>query len=306
MNSLKAIVILALAATLAACNTTPASGAMTREDAVNLKAIAPLAMNGLANSIRQGGSSVVASGLQTGRILAARFGSSAPLGAGIAPQASSGNCGPSTAPTDADGDKVPASFSYTYNCTVVFSPSFTFTANGAVASTDASDTDAASGYSTNGEIRYAFVFTNTDNAQTSSFSFIVKWSATATIGAGGAYSVATDQRVIFQPDTTKNEFGYALTASYAPDADGNAQRFDAGTISFDGTVAYTDANRKLSRFRLVSSDLHFGGACPKGVDRGAVVSEDQSNIGGSKNNRFELKATACDTWTATYNGETLF
>ena len=259
MNSLKAIVILALAATLAACNTTPASGAMTREDAVNLKAIAPLAMNGLANSIRQGGSSVVASGLQTGRILAARFGSSAPLGAGIAPQASSGNCGPSTAPTDADGDKVPASFSYTYNCTVVFSP-----------------------------------------------SFIVKWSATATIGAGGAYSVATDQRVIFQPDTTKNEFSYALTASYAPDADGNAQRFDAGTISFDGTVAYTDANRKLSRFRLVSSDLHFGGACPKGVDRGAVVSEDQSNIGGSKNNRFELKATACDTWTATYNGETLF
>jgi hypothetical protein len=300
----------ALALSLAACNTTPTPSVMSKDDAKNLKTIMPLAMNGLANSIRQGGSSVVASGIQAGPAIAAMWNS--PLAAQAArssslePQAISGNCGPSTTPTDADGDKVPANFNYTYNCTVVFSPSFTFKASGAVSSVDANDNDATSGFTTSGEILYQFIFTNTTTSEVSSFNFIAKWSGAATIGVSGAYSISTDQRVIFQPDTTKNEFSYTMTASYAPDNDGNTQKFDAGTINFDGQVAYTDANKKLSRFKLASSDLHFGGSCTRGVDRGTVRSEDESNIGGTKNNVFELKATACDTWTATYNSEILF
>jgi hypothetical protein len=301
---------LMLALILAACNTTPSVSVMTKDDAKNLKTIAPLAMNGLANSIRQGGSSVVSNGIQAGPGIAAMFGSplapQALSASSLAPQATSGNCGASGTLTDADGDKVPASFNYTYDCTVVFSAAFTFKAKGTVSAADTNDTDATSGYTANGELRYDFIFTNTTTSEVSSFAFTAKWNAAATIGTSGAYTVATDQRVIFQPDTTKNEFSYTLSANYAPDNDGNTQKFDAGTINFDGQVAYTDANKKLSRFKLVSSDLHFGASCTRGVDRGTVRSEDESNIGGTKNNVFELKATACDTWTATYNSEILF
>ncbi len=313
MNPFKIVPTTVLfALVLAACNTTPAltPSVMSKDDARNLKTIAPLAMNGLANSIRQGGSSVVANGLQAGPAVAAMFGSpfaAQPLsGSSLAPQSTTGNCGVSGTVTDADGDKVPASFNYTYDCTVVFSPSFTFKAKGTASAADANDTDATSGYTANGEIRYDFILTNTTTSEVSSFAFIAKWNAAATISANGAYKVTTDQRVIFQPDTTKNEFSYSLTANYTPDNDGNPQKFDAGTINFDGQVAYMDANKKLSRFRLGSSDLHFGASCPRGVDRGTVRSEDESNINGSKNNVFELKATGCDTWTATYNSEVLF
>ncbi len=298
-----------LALVLAACNTTPTTSTMSREDAKNLKTIAPLAMNGLANSIRQGGSNVVTSGLQAGPSVAALFDSPlagrAQQSARISPQATTGNCGPSTTPTDADGDKVPANFSYTYACTVTVGAGFTFKANGAVSSADANDNDATSGYTTNGEIKYEFIFTNTNTNEVSSFSFIAKWNAAATIGVNG-YNITTDQRVTFQPDTTRNEFSYTLSAKYAPDNDGNAQRFDAGTINFDGQVAYTDANKRLSSFTLSSTDLHFGGSCPRAVDRGTIQSQDQSNIGGSKNNVFELTATGCDAWTAKYNGDILY
>lgn len=303
-------VIAALAIALAACNTTPTTSTMTKDDAKNLKTIMPLAMNGLANSLRQGGSNVVASGLQSGPSIAALFGSSLSAqvarAASLAPQATTGSCGPTTPPTDADADKVPANFSYTYACTVTVGTGFTFKATGAVSSTDANDTDPTSGYTTDGEIKYEFVFTDTNTNEVSSFSFIAKWNAAATIGVNGAYNITTDQRVTFQPDTTKNEFSYTLSAKYEPDNDGNTLKFDAGTINFDGQVAYTDANKRLSSFTLTSTDLHFGNACPRGVDRGTVRSQDQSNIGGTKNNVFELTATACDTWTAKYNSEIIF
>jgi hypothetical protein len=312
MKSIATTLTAALAiASLAACNLTPASNTMSKDDARNLKTIAPLAMNGLVNSIRQGGSSAVAtSAVRDASSLAALFDS--PLAAQVqsasrlTPQATTGTCGPSTAPTDADGDKVPADFSYTYDCKVVFSNAFTFEAKGVARSLDSNDNDATSGYTTNGEIRYNFIFTNTDNGQSSSFSFVVRWNATATFGQDGGYNISTDQRVIFQPETDRSEFSYTLNANYLPDNDGNTQRFDAGIVNFDGQVAYTNARGGLSRFKLVSSDLHFGGACPRGVDRGTVRAEDEANLVSTKNNVFELTATACDTWTAKYNGETLF
>ena len=266
-------------------------------------------MNGLANSIRKGGSGVTSSGFQAGPEIAAAFGS--PLAAQAAqfanlkPQAVSGTCGPTTPPTDADNDKIPANFTYTYDCTVTVGAGFTFKANGPLTIVDANDNDPQSGYTTNGTIRYDFIFTNTNTGQSSSFSFIAKWNATASFGLAVAYNFVTDQRVTFQPETTRSEFSYTLTANYLPDA-GTASKFEAGTINFDGRVAYSDANGKFSNFSLTTTDLHFGNACPRGVDRGTIRSQDQSNIGGNKNNVFELQATACDTWTAKYNGEILF
>ena len=296
---------------LMACNTTSAPSVLSKEDAKSLKTIAPLALNGLANSLRQGGSSIVTSGLDSGAQLAAAFGKTlAPQALNaqnLKPQAVTGTCGPSIPPVDADGDKLIVNFSYTYDCTVTFSPSFKFTAKGSLRTNDSNDNDANSGYTTDGEIRYAFVFTNTNTNESSTFDFIVKWNATASNAQNGTFKVATDQRVIFLPDTDKSEFSYVLTAAYTPDNDGNTQRFDAGSVQFDGQVAFTNAKKQLSRFRLATTtDLHFGPACTRGLDRGAVRAEDESNLLGTKNNVFTLTVTSCDTWVATYNSETIF
>ncbi len=277
---------------LVACPALPQSS-MTAEDARALKTIVPLSMNGFANSVRSGGSRVV--------------NASSPLHPlGLRPQAISGTCGPNPAPADADNDKVPASFSYTYDCTVTIGTGFKFTAKGSFRSTDSDDTNPNSGFSTDGNIRYDFIFTNTETGETSGFAFVAFWTATVTLAQNGGYAVNTDQRLTFQPDTDKSQFGYQANTTYTPDNDGNAFKFDAGTLNVAGSVNFRDAKGKTSLFNLTVTNLHFGNTCPRAVDSGTVRTEDVSNLAGTKNNVLLLTVTSCDVWSATYNGNALF
>jgi hypothetical protein len=285
------LMLLPLAALLAACpQPTPQANPLTQQDAKSLKTIVPLAMNGLANAVRGGGSSAAGS--------AATF--------GLRPQSTTGNCGPSTQPTDADNDKIPANFSYLYDCTVTIGAGFKFVAKGSLSSKDSDDTNPNSGYSTDGNIRYDFIFTNTETKESSSFSFVVQWTANALLLATGGYSISTDQRIVFQPDTDKSQFGYQLSVTYTPDNDGNAIKFDAGTINLTGSANFRDAAGRFSVFNLSASNLHFGNACPRAIDSGSIRIEDLANIGTNKTNVLLLTATGCDVWNATYNGSVIF
>jgi hypothetical protein len=277
---------------LVACPQT--SQPMTASDAKALKTVLPLALNGFANSVRSGGSS------------AAGTASEALKPFGLQPKAVTGTCGSSAAITDVDGDKIPSSFSYTYDCTVTVGAGFTFKAKGLVKSNDSNDNDGNSGYTTEGNLRYDFVFTNTQTQETTGFAFVVQWNATATIATSGGYSISTDQRLTFQPDTDKSQFGYQLTATYLPDSDGNNLKFDAGKLNIVGSANFSNAQGKFSVLNLNVSNLHFGGLCPRAVDSGIVRLEDTSNLNGGKNNVLELTATGCDAWSATYNGSTSF
>jgi hypothetical protein len=287
----KYALLLPLAALLVACpQPTPQTNPLTQQDAKSLKAIVPLAMNGLANAVRGGGSSAAGS--------AATF--------GLRPQNTTGNCGPSTKPVDVDNDKIPANFAYTYNCTVTIGAGFKFIAKGSLSSKDSDDNNDNSGYSANGNIRYDFIFTNTDTNQSSSFSFVLQWTANAVLLANGGYSISTDQQIVFQPDSDKSQFGYQLSVTYTPDNDGNAQKFDAGTLNLTGSANFRDAAGRFSVFNLSASNLHFGNACPRAIDSGSLRVEDLSNIGSSKTNVLLLTATGCDIWNATYNGSVIF
>jgi hypothetical protein len=267
---------------------------MTASDAKTLKTVLPLALNGFANSVRSGGSS------------AAGTASSELETFGLQPKAVTGNCGSSGAMTDVDGDKIPNNFSYTYDCTVTVGAGFTFKAKGLVKSNDSNDNDGNSGYTTEGNLRYDFIFTNTQTGETSGFAFAVQWNATATVANTGGYSISTDQRLTFQPDTDKSQFGYQLTATYLPDSDGNNLKFDAGKLNIVGSANFSNAQGKFSVFNLNVSNLHFGGTCPRAVDSGVIRLEDSSNLNGGKNNVLELTATGCDAWSATYNGSASF
>ncbi len=286
------VISLALAL-LVSCPQTPQPNAMTAEDARSLKTLVPLAMNGFANSVRSGGANVV--------------NASSPLTPlGLRPQAVSGSCGSATPPTDADQDKIPANFAYNYDCTVTVGSGFKFIAKGSFRSLDTDDTNPNSGFSTDGNIRYDFIFTNTQTNESSGFAFVAFWTATATIGQNGGYNINTDQRLTFQPDTDKSQFGYQANTTYAPDNDGNALKFDAGTLNIAGSVNFRNAKGKFSLFNLTVTNLHFGNACPRAVDAGTVRTEDASNIVGSKSNVLVLTATACDVWSATYNSNAVF
>jgi hypothetical protein len=271
-----------------------ASQPMTASDAKTLKTVLPLALNGFANSVRSGGSS------------AAGTASEALKPFGLQPKAVTGTCGSSAAITDVDGDKIPSSFSYTYDCTVTVGAGFTFKAKGLVKSSDSNDNDGNSGYTTEGNLRYDFIFTNTQTQETSGFAFVVQWNATATIATSGGYTISTDQRLTFQPDTDKSQFGYQLTATYLPDSDGNNLKFDAGKLNIVGSANFSNAQGKFSVLNLNVTNLHFGGLCPRAVDSGIIRLEDSSNLNGGKNNLLELTATGCDVWSATYNGSTSF
>jgi hypothetical protein len=286
----KYLLLFPFAALLAACpQQLPQANPLTQQDAKNLKTIVPLAMNGLANAVRGGGSTAAGS---------ATF--------GLRPQSVTGNCGPSLVPTDADNDKIPANFSYTYDCTVTIGAGFKFVAKGSLSSKDADDTNPNSGYSTDGNIRYDFIFTNTETSQSSSFSFVVQWTANAILLATGGYNISTDQRIVFQPDTDKSQFAYQLNVAYSPDNDGNALKFDAGTINLSGSANFRDASGRFSVFNLSATNLHFGTACPRAIDSGSLRVEDLSNIGTNKTNVLLLTATGCDLWNASYNGSAIF
>jgi hypothetical protein len=277
---------------LVACPQT--SQPMTASDAKTLKTVLPLALNGFANSVRLGGSS------------AAGTASNALETFGLQPKAVTGNCGSSGAITDMDGDKIPNNFSYTYDCTVTVGAGFTFKAKGLVKSNDSNDNDGNSGYTTEGNLRYDFIFTNTQTQETSGFAFVVQWNSSATIATSGGYTISTDQRLTFQPDTDKSQFGYQLTATYLPDADGNNLKFDAGKLNIVGSANFSNSQGKNAALNLTITNLHFGGTCPRAVDSGIIRLEDSSNLNGGKNNLLELTATGCDTWSATYNGSTSF
>jgi hypothetical protein len=277
---------------LTACPQTPQP--MTATDAKVLKTAVPLALNGFANSVRSGGSS------------AAGTASDALTPFGLEPKAVTGNCGSSAAITDVDGDKIPNSFSYDYDCAVTVGAGFTFKAKGLVKSADSNDNDGNSGYTTEGNLRYDFIFTNTQTGETSGFAFVVQWNASATIANTGGYNISTDQRLIFQPDTDKSQFGYQLTANYLPDSDGNNLKFDAGKLNIVGSANFSNAQGKLSALTLNVNNLHFGNTCPRAVDSGIIRLEDTSNLVGNKNNLLELTATGCDVWNVTYNGSIVF
>jgi hypothetical protein len=277
---------------LVACPQT--SQPMTASDAKTLKTVLPLALNGFANSVRSGGSS------------AAGTASNSLETFGLQPKSITGTCGSSAAIVDADGDKIPNSFSYNYDCTVTVGAGFTFKARGLVKSNDSNDNDGNSGYTTEGNLRYDFIFTNTQTQETSGFAFVVQWNATATIATSGGYTISTDQRLTFQPDTDKSQFGYQLTANYLPDNDGNNLKFDAGKLNIVGSANFSNAQGKFSILNLSVTNLHFGGTCPRAVDGGIIRLEDNSNLNGGKNNLLELTATGCDVWSATYNGSTAF
>ncbi len=267
---------------------------MTASDAKTLKTVLPLALNGFANTVRLGGSS------------AAGTASNALETFGLQPKTVTGNCGSSAAIVDVDGDKIPSSFSYTYDCTVTVGAGFTFKAKGLVKSADSNDNDLNSGYTTEGNLRYDFIFTNTQTQETSGFAFVVQWNASATIANSGGYTISTDQRLTFQPDTDKSQFGYQLSATYLPDADGNNLKFDAGKLNIVGSANFSNASGKFSVLNLSVTNLHFGGLCPRAVDGGIIRLEDSANLNGSKNNLLELTATGCDIWNATYNGSLVF
>ncbi len=263
---------------------------LTTADAKALKAVVPLALNGFANSIRSGGSS--ASGTVSSPLM--------PLG--LRPQSVTGTCGSSTAIIDVDKDKIPASFSYDYDCTVMVGASFTFKAKGFVRSADTSDNDATSGFTTEGNLRYDFIFTNTNTNEVSGFAFILQWTSTATLAQNGAYTISTDQRITFQPETDKSQFGYQLSVTYTPDDDGNALKFDAGKMNLTGSANFRNANGKFSVLNISITNLHFGNTCPRAVDQGTIRIEDTANLAGSKNNVLELTATGCDVWNTAFNG----
>jgi hypothetical protein len=271
-----------------------ASQPMTASDAKTLKTVLPLALNGFANSVRSGGSSAAGTASDSLETF------------GLQPKSITGTCGSSAAIVDADGDKIPNNFSYTYDCTVTVGAGFTFKAKGLVKSNDSNDNDGNSGYTTEGNLRYDFIFTNTQTQETSGFAFVVQWNATATIATSGGYTVSTDQKLIFQPDTDKSQFGYQLTATYLPDSDGNNLKFDAGKLNIVGSANFSNAQGKFSVLNLSVNNLHFGGTCPRAVDSGIIRLEDTSNLVDNKNNLLELTATGCDIWSATYNGSTAF
>jgi hypothetical protein len=287
----KYMLLAPVAALLAACpQSQPQANPLTQQDAKALKTIVPLAMNGLAGAIRGGGSSAAGT--------AATF--------GLRPQSVIGTCGPITPPTDADNDKVPANFSYLYDCTVPIGAGFKFIAKGTVSSQDSDDQNPNSGYSTNGNIRYDFIFTNTETNQSSSFSFVVQWTASAVLATGGGYIINTDQRITFQPDTDKSQFAYQLNVNYTPDNDGNALKFDAGTINLTGSANFRDASGRFSIFNISANNLHFGNNCPRAIDQGSIRVEDLANIATNKSNVLVLTATGCDLWSASYNGSVVF
>jgi archaellin len=312
----KLLLALPVLALLSACpQIQPQANPLTVEDAKNLKTIAPLAMNGFANSVRSGGSAAAgtakfgmqpqttAMGLQP---QTTAMGLQPQAALGLRPQNVTGNCGPNTTPTDADNDKIPANFSYIYDCTVTIGAGFKFLAKGQLSTTDASDQDANSGYSSTGNIRYDFIFTNTETKETSSFSFVVQWTASAVLAGNGGYTINTDQRITFQPDSDKSQFAYQLSATYTPDNDGNTQKFDAGTINLLGSANFRDAKGRFSIFNLSATNLHFGNSCPRAIDSGSLRIEDSSNLGANKNNVLLLTANGCDLWSATYNGSAIF
>ncbi|NJK46446.1 MAG: hypothetical protein HC933_21315 [Pleurocapsa sp. SU_196_0] len=285
---------------LAACNQTPQPSPMTVDDAKTLKLVAPQVMNGLAGSIRGGGAGGIGtSGFTPEQV--ARMAGVQTLGA--TPQADTGNCGATGEVVDADGDGIPNSFSYDYNCTVVIGD-FTYKATGNKKAADLSDADANSGFTSSGNLKYEFLFANNpaDN-----FVFEVRWNTKVTVAATGAATLTTDNALVLQPNTDRfAEFAFKLDATYTPDADGNTKKFDAGVIALNGTSSFKDAKGKFASFKLTATDVHFGGSCPRAVDRGSLVIEDAQNIAGQTSNKLEITATGCDTFSAKFNGSASF
>ena len=97
-----------------------------------------------------------------------------------------------------------------------------------------------------------------------------------------------------------------LGATYTPDNDGNAQKFDTETINVLGSANFRDAKGRFSIFNLSATNLHFGNSCPRAIDSGSLRIEDLANLGANKNNVLLLTATGCDLWSATYNGSAIF
>jgi hypothetical protein len=274
---------------LAACNATPPVGSkpMTQSTADGLKLVAPGMVSAVVNGMRER--------------------SQATLQANQVRTQDGGSCAVGGTITDADQDSIPVSFGAAFsNCTLDYVLFFAVK-NGTVNISDGNDNDPNSGFSTRASnlstVYYSKAAGNTLGNPFLGFNH--SWDFNLINNAGNytlAYTYnATLSTYVKNSNTVDKTWKLGLTTggSYVPAADGNADKFDAGTVNFKGNITYTNDVNEVWTLNVTFDSLTYNASCKAGPVSGKVRFDD-----GTNNNFLEAVYTGCNVGTLQFNATT--
>jgi hypothetical protein len=181
---------------------------------------------------------------------------------------------------DRDGDGIPVYAEIRFNnCR---EGGITF--NGLLRAQDKDDSDPEGGFT------IVVDFTQTDGTDTSRVALGIDY----TPGAGGAYSVRYGY--LFEENSDRVAFGVNMT--YTPRADGNSDPYDAGSVNFQGRLAYeVDSDNYVLDMR--GEGLEHRSSCDSSFVSGRATFQD------NESNRLVIQYSGCGSYTVTYNGEVI-
>jgi hypothetical protein len=207
-----------------------------------------------------------------------------------------GNCIPSTPFVDNDGDKVPASYTATFNCPNQVVGDRTATITGTVTIADADDNSKLSGFTvtfTNFNVVTVF------NGKTR--NRMVNGTATLT-PAGGMLQSATNLTVVydFSDSSNKRAQGTYTTmgqGTYTPDTNVGSDTFAMGTVNLTGQATLqrlvNGATQSRTVTRQTNPQLHWNRSCKTqnndslGFDSGTLLYQD------NQGSQLQLKFNGC-------------
>ena len=195
-----------------------------------------------------------------------------------------------TSSPDADGDDIPASASYTIDCTLTGEGGASLTMSGSLTVEDDDDGDPTSGYQVQvTAFEFRAVSSNGDVV-----TLTLDLDFDLDKGAGNSYMAAFDFDFGISTPNGSGSIAYAFDHSYTPDDPLNP--FAAGTFVLDGTLTF-QRNARVYRLTRTSPGLHFSESCTlTAFDSGTVTHAD------SLGNTLVITYNSCGDVTATYNG----
>ncbi len=158
---------------------------------------------------------------------------------GLRPQAGNA-CGPANTPADNDGDGIPNSFTYTFDCGGSLYAGQAASLTGSVSITDLGINDPNSGYDVKlTNLIFAYVDTNIDTG----FAFGTNMDTKVRVGANGKYNVTQSFEfgavTIKDGETSTFEFISNGTLEFTPAPNAtNATRFAKGTLKFRNKFSF--------------------------------------------------------------------
>jgi hypothetical protein len=223
------------------------------------------------------------------------------------------NCDIRTTPSplvDADNDGVPATATTTFDCRYTSPGGISYTLSGAITLQDTNDNQPNSGFSVSFDNFRSVVSgpnRSVERTLNGYFSIDTQNPALFTIAKNYTQTVARTVR----NHSFTGSLAFNLSKTYAPTSDGDANPWNAGTITVartdPGSATWTRGSRTRNLIWYTDPTLHWNHSyCRKqeplmNFDRGALEYVYTSPAGDKSTLRIEF--TGCGQFTVTLNGQ---